>query len=285
MSPTFWSNTIWFILLGISTIIELIFIIFKAKDRKLVFGLYLTISALTFCFEMVVLSLLKAYEYHPMLIPQSPPDDSIAGNLFSQFSVSATALLIAVYNLKYYWYFFFAAVYGIIEELFIKLGIYEHNWYRTWMTFFGLLLLFWVAKKIYAGSLKHIGRFLRYLYIFLGLITLHEHTIVWVLRLTGIRKLSGNFLPDKEDSLTVLAGIYMLIVGISIITVYFSKIKWFWKGFIILLLYLGHYIATRFNLIIYKEGWFLVASSISIWSMYFYTFILDKLYTKTEEYL
>lgn len=102
MNPTFWSNTIWYILLGISTIIELVLIFIKAKNRKLVLAQYFTISGMTFCFEMAIYLYFKAYAYFPMLIPQSPPDDSIAGNLFSQFSVAATALLIAVYNLKYY---------------------------------------------------------------------------------------------------------------------------------------------------------------------------------------
>lgn len=96
METAFWSHTIWFILLGLTTIIELTAIFLKVKNRGKIIALYLTISGLTFCFEMVILSVLKAYEYYPKLIPHSPADDSIAGNLFSQFSVSATALLIAV---------------------------------------------------------------------------------------------------------------------------------------------------------------------------------------------
>ncbi len=277
MSPTFWSNTIWFILLGITTVIELIIIFLKVKNRKRVLALYLTICGITFCFEMVVYSFFKSYEYYPMLIPHSRPDDSIAGNLFSQFSVSATALLIAVFNLRYYWFGFFAVLYGVIEELFIKLGIYKHNWYRTWMTVIGLLVLFWIARKIYTVSLNHIGNFERYLYIFFGLVALHENTIVWVLRLTGIRVFSENFLSGKERSLVVLSATNMLLLGVIIMLLHFSNIKWLWKVVVISILYVVYFIAGKLHLILYKENFFLISTSISIWGMYFYTYVLDKL--------
>lgn len=283
MNPTFWSNTIWYILLGISTIIELVLIFIKAKNRKLVLAQYFTISGMTFCFEMAIYSYFKAYAYFPMLIPQSPPDDSIAGNLFSQFSVAATALLIAVYNLKYYWFVIFAAVYGLIEELFLKLGIYKHNWYQTWMTVIGLLLLFWIAKKIHKEGSKNIKKFWSYLYMFFGLVTLYEHTIVWPQRLIGIRTFSESILPDKEHSLAILDVIHFVLLSIIMMIMYFSNIKWRWKFPVIFILYIAFYIAERFHLVIYKEGWFLFSASIAIWGMYFYTYILDKLYGRTEQ--
>lgn len=85
LGTAFWSHTIWFILLGITTMIELIIILLNVKKRPTVLALYLTISGMTFFFEMIILSLLRAYTYYPMLIPDSPPDDSIAGNLFRNF--------------------------------------------------------------------------------------------------------------------------------------------------------------------------------------------------------
>lgn len=283
MGPAFWSNTFWFILLGITTIIELIIIFFKVNNRKRTLGLYFTISGLTFCFEMIIYSYFKSYEYFPMFIPHSPPDDSIAGNLFSQFSVSATALLIAALNLKYYWYFVFAGVYGVIEEVFLSLGIYKHNWYQTWMTVLGLLVLFWITKKAYTISLKQMGRVLRYLFIFLGLVALYQNSIIWVLRLVGIQLFSDNFIQGKERSLVVLTGLYMLLLSVTIMIMYFSKIKLGWKILIIFTLYIAHFAVARLNLITYHKGWFLISSSISIWGMYFYIYILDKLYKQSKQ--
>ncbi|MDP4128312.1 MAG: hypothetical protein Q8912_15445, partial [Bacillota bacterium] len=112
MTTAFWTNTIWYILLGILCIIQIIALLKKANNRKHVTALYLIIAGITFSFEATVYLFLKAYDYYPMIFPQSPLNDGLAGNLFSQFSVTASALLISVLNLKYYWFLIFSLIYG-----------------------------------------------------------------------------------------------------------------------------------------------------------------------------
>lgn len=145
----FWTNTIWYVLLAFSTIFEVIFSIIKARRRKFVFAFYMTLVGLVLFFKTIILIVFKAYNYYPMIIHTSPFDDVLAGNLFSQFSVAATALLVAAFNLEYYWIIILSGLYGLIEELFLALGIYSHNWYQTWMTVVLLNIYFGWAKKNY----------------------------------------------------------------------------------------------------------------------------------------
>jgi hypothetical protein len=283
MGPTFWSNTIWYILLGITTILELVIILIKEKDRKHVLSLFLTISGITFiCFEMIILMCLKAYIYFPKIF-SNQHDDSVVGNLFSQFSVTSSAILITVLNLRFYWYLVIAAVYGVIEELFIQLGIYKHYWYQTWMTLIGLLILFWVAKRVNYIFLNHFGRIWRFLFIFLGLCTLHLHTISWASKVVGIRKFNESLLPNNDCSIVVIAGIYMVLLGISTMIIYFTNIKWMWKILGICILYIAHYMAEKNQLLMSSEGWFFILTSISIWGMYLYIYILDWLYPQPPQ--
>lgn len=151
------------------------------------------------------------------------------------------------------------------------------------MTVVFLLILFWIAKHVYRICFTRLKGFLLYFFIFLGLVTLHENTIVWVLRLIGIQRFSEKMLPDKQHSLILLSSIYMLLLGISIMLIYFARIRWGWKITVIVLLYFVHLLAQMFDLIIFKEGWFWFSSSISIGAMYFYTYILDKLYASRVE--
>lgn len=282
MSSTFWSNTIWYVLLGITTIIELILIFIKVKYPKLVLAMFITITGVVFAFEMSIAGF-HAYEYSPKIIPQSPYDDSVAGNYFSQYSVSATALLIAVYGLKNHWYVLFAAAYAIIEDLFVKLEIYKQYWYKTWMTVIGLLILFWIVKKIYESSSEHIGRIWLYIYIYFGLTSLHVNTM-WLARVLGIHSFgSAPFSANAMKYGVFISGGYMLIVGITIMAIYFSKIRWWWRAVVILLLYIIHYIAYKLGLMYYTKGWFLPFTTIAIFSMYLYTYILDKLYGQNEK--
>ena len=133
------------------TLAEIVFVMVKAKRRKLTFAFYLTILGIVLSFETMIMIFLKSYSYYPMILknPLYPFDDSLAGNLFSQFSIAATILLVVTLNLKYYWHFIFAGIYGLIEAMFLALGIYSHNWYRTWITIVILSIAFWIAKKMH----------------------------------------------------------------------------------------------------------------------------------------
>jgi hypothetical protein len=276
MTSTFWSNTIWYVLLGVITAAELAAIFTKVKNRKRTLAFFLAVSGLTFSLEMLVYSYLKAYQYFPMLTPQSPSDDSIAGNLFSQLFISATALLIAVYNLKFIWFIVFAVITGAIEEWFKKSGIYRQNWYRTWMTVLGLPPIYWTVKKIYMNTISRIAQWQRYFLIYLGLVTLYQLTIVWPLRLSGLRVFSETFLPDIERSLVVLAAANMIFFGVISMAIYFSRLRKSLKICAILLLYIPYYVQTKMGWIIDREGWFLASTSVCIWGMYFYTYVLDR---------
>jgi hypothetical protein len=43
-----------------------------------------------------------------------------------------------------------------------------------------------------------------------------------------------------------------------------------------------HYLAARFNTMYYKEGWFFPMTTIIIFGMYLYIYMLDKLYGPRE---
>lgn len=283
MEPAFWSHTVWYVILGLTTLTELWLIFRRAGSRRMALGLYLSVSGMVFSLEMAVYSYFKAYEYYPKLVPHSQPDDSIAGNLFSQFSITATALLIAVYNLKTIWVVVFAAAYAGIEELFIALGIYRQHWYRSWMTVAGLLLIFPAVKWLYRKASNHIGRFARYLLIFYGLLTLNQHLINWPQRLLGIRTLSETVLPDKERSMVLLTAVFFIMLAACMMFVYFSKFKWPWKGLVVLALYAGFYLAVKNSLVFNKEGWFFVSASLCIWTMLLFCFFMDKLYIPARD--
>lgn len=104
-------------------------------------------------------------------------------------------------------------------------------------------------------------------------------------KLLGIHNFnrSFEFSLDESGRIIIIVIIYTLVVGSIIMAVYFMKIKWWWKATVILLLYIAHYVSAKSGLMIYKEGWFTPFTTIAIFSMYLYTYILDKLYVQTEQ--
>lgn len=280
MGPGFWSNTIWYILLGIITILVMVIVFIKTTNRKHVLSLYLTMSGITFfAFEVAILMCLKAYIYFPKIC-SNQHDDAVVGNLFSQTSVSASAVLVTVFNLKFHWQLFIALIYGGIEELFIQMGIYKQNWYRTWMTIIGILILFRIAKIVSTILSKHIGRIWRYIFIFFGLCTLHFHLVTWASKAVGVRSFNETLIPDNDCSIAIIAATYHLLLTVSTMILYFTNINWKWKAAGIFILYIAHFSAEKYQVLISADGWFFILTSISIWGMYLNIYILDRLYPK-----
>lgn len=274
----FWTNTIWFIILGSTTVFEMAAVLIKAKNRKPVIAFYLTISGVAFVFECTIFIYLKAYEYYPMIIRWSPFNDGLAGNLFSQFSVAATALLAVIFNLKYYWYFILAGVYSAIEELFLALGIYKHNWYRTWMTFIAFIIFFILVKRMYLIVISGLRNVSRYIYILFGLFPLFIITMDWVFELCRIATFNINIFYDKAISRTTLALVNFTLLSGSIMAAYIYNLNRKWKVIIMLSIYTFQYIGYKLNLIIVRKDWILIYSTVLIFGTYFYVYILDKLY-------
>jgi hypothetical protein len=75
-------------------------------------------------------------------------EDDIIGHLIPNSTVwPATALLVAAFALRLRWIFVITAIYMLLDVLFINLGLYEHNWWSTWMT--------GVAIFTYCIAMKH----------------------------------------------------------------------------------------------------------------------------------
>ena len=279
MPQTFWSHTIWYLILGFFTVLELAYVLIKADNRKLMLGLFLTISGILFMIEIQVLAVFKAYEYSPMIAAHiSNTDDSIIGNVFSQFSIAATALLVSFLKLKKYWYLICALIYGGIEELFLYLGIYQHNWYRTWMTIIGFTLLIWILNRIYQRVMGRPGRIFLYICIYFAVYTLFVHLIGTPIRLFSIPPWK-LLLRDEWGSIAINVGVnYLLLFG-SIFTAYFSRLKWKGHAAVIAALYALYFVAYAVGYIVFGSILqVLTLSTIHIVGMYLFIYTVDRLY-------
>lgn len=281
MNSTFLTNTIWYVLLGIVTIIEFTFVIYQSKRPKLSIAFFFTLMGITLHFEDIVLIFTRGYYYYPYIIKNgaTPFDDALAGNLFSQASVSTTVLLVVILKLKSYWFFIIALIYAIVEELFIALGVYSQNWYQTWMTVVLLPLAFWIAKKMYAKIVIGANRIIYVSYIYLALFPLHLIVVIWGFMLSGHLEFSRTVLHDPINSRYFMVLVLFTILSIAVLFIYFSKCTWVWKFLTILILYILYYLGLRLHLLWIKEGWFWLVTTATILWMYICIFIMDKLYS------
>jgi hypothetical protein len=116
----FWSHTIWYLLLGVISIIQLIYTLYYSENRCRTLSFYLTLVGLPLYFETMILIFLDAYAYYPKIIRKTnldPFNDVLTGNLFSQFGVASSALLLTVQRISFYWKVLVAFLYCMLEEL------------------------------------------------------------------------------------------------------------------------------------------------------------------------
>ena len=236
----FWSHTIWYVLLGITTLFELLYVFIQPENRSVRAAFYLSILGIVLIFETIILIFLKSYYYYPMVIHSAidPFNDMLAGNLFSQFSVSATALLLTTLSANYYCFFIVSGTYSLIEEAFIALGIFKHNWYQTWMTFILMPVYFWLAKKMYVKIIQGLRPVYHYLFVFLGLFPLYVITLMRGLQLSGHIAFSKTLFSDPISSWYSLALALLFVPeALVMMFIYFARPELVWK-----LLLVGCYI-------------------------------------------
>lgn len=147
------------------------------------------------------------------------------------------------------------------------------------MTVTGIPIFFWVVKKMYVKLLQGIKPAYYYGYVFFALYTCNVIILIWgVFMLFRIQDFNTALISDPEVSRLYGALGHFLLLSISIMLIYFLRLKWIWKALVIFFLYMIYYIAYKLNLVLIKEGWFLLASTISIAWMYFSVFIIDRFY-------
>lgn len=251
--------------------------LFKSKKRKRDLGFFISVLGLSFLIETIIYIFLRAYEYYPNIIPNSPKNDGVAGNIISQFSISTASLLICVFNISFKGTALIVVIFYFIEILFLDLGIYETFWYRPWITSIGLITFFTFVKRWYKAFLIRNSGKMHYLTVIPGVITLFLLTTNWITILTGHVVVKPDILIDPFISHAVVAIPKYLI---QINMVYFLRrynANWLWNAAVIAFILLVDAVLYYTNIVYVKEGWLFIYSGISIFTLYFYVHLMQKL--------
>lgn len=268
MSGYFWSNTIWYCLLAFVTSLVAVYVFVKSANKKFLLGFGFAVLGLTFIFETGLLTLFNSYKYNPK-ISSDPFLDSIIGNYFSQFSLTITGLLFLIFKPAKIWYLLIATLYFVIEEVFLKLGIYEHLWYRTWYTFVLVLLLLWITNIWYRYLICFPKKFVYYLTLFLGASAIFSVTVVFFLYTFKIQVFHNVIFPNAYyRNQAILIVSYRTISVLLMMILYHMKWKWWWKGVMLGVIFGLHTILVEMGVQSFKSGFFYIASFADIIGSY-----------------
>ncbi len=276
MNSSFMTNTIWYIALATTSVAVLIMMFKKSRERKKLFAFWFAVLGFTYCLEVSLLLLFDAYTYYPMIKPADPFFDSVLGNIFSQVSVSSSAVLICVLGLSNRWLAGFSAAYFLVDVLFVQLGIYEHFWYRSVFTLggffvYGLIVKYWF-KRILPGPAKRLHNPT----LFFSAWAASANMSGTLLKLLGLRIFQSDFYPDPSRNHTAAALIYAPVLIIIMIALHKWRSAWWQKLPVFVLLLVCQWGLLASGVMVVRPGWETIILPFDLAAFYGWTAIMDK---------
>ncbi|MCX8130901.1 MAG: hypothetical protein N3I35_12480 [Clostridia bacterium] len=278
------TNLLWYILLGVISVVVSSYVIYKKRNIYKVSTLivfYFFITGATWIGEFIVLGLFNSYVYK-IGVFADPWAQNLLGHLILNTTLyPTTAILLVAYSLGYGWIILFTALYVLIEYVFIQLGIYEHHWWKYYMTAIVVIVYLSTAKYWFAKIIqKPIGIIRTLTFFFVAMLVIHTPTPILLLlgkqhyQLDLINKFFINFYISS----IIVAFVNHLIMSFILIIFVCKLRKWYWRTvpFIISIITLTTY--TNMGILVIDNGWkfiyYLLIEQICI-----ATFILIEKYT------
>ncbi|MBK1809899.1 hypothetical protein JHL18_04495 [Clostridium sp. YIM B02505] len=125
----------------------LIFTVIKKKDIINLLSFFLSVASLGYLCEVLVLFVLDSYAYKPGVF-SDPTAENILGHLICNgFFWGGIAVFVAAFSLRAVWIAFISIAFMLVEIWFLKVGAYEHHWWKLYITGAAAFVIFTFSKK------------------------------------------------------------------------------------------------------------------------------------------
>jgi hypothetical protein len=229
------TKTLPFIILLVIHTGLLIYTFCKNKNQKSLFVLLLSNIGFAYFFEFFILNLFQSYQYKPKLFKKNYLDN-ILGAFFSQgVFLPFTSIFISSFGFGWKIKVMFGIYFAIVERIFIKLGIFRNNWWRTLYTVLLIPLYFKISDFWYKNLLKGTPINLFFSFFMMTWVTgLSLLNILGVVR--KVRFGLGRFYTWKEHF--ILSTLYWFMI--SLFTTYSIYKNSNWQGKLVSFLIMKH---------------------------------------------
>lgn len=284
------SNLMWYICLGIISLIPAIFVIYKKRHAYKIYTLvvfYIFALCITWIGEFTVLGLFDSYAYKTGLINDKWADNLTGHLILNDTMYPAAATIVVACSLSYGWILLIIAYFIFAEYLFVAMGLYEQHWWNYYMSVITVIVFLIVCKKWFYKMLHMKSRVTRAtIYYFVGFFIIHLP--IPLLLLAGKQYYSlgliNNIVGNMYRSSIIFIFTYHLVE--VFILVYFVCIlnKWYWKLVPFAIAFIGQSILAKMNILIFKDGWNLFYLSL-VYALSLGIFIMVECYTLKDNKL
>jgi hypothetical protein len=212
----------FFILLIIHTAL-LIYTFCNNKNRKSLFILLLSNIGFAYFFEFFILNLFHSYEYKPKLFKKKYLDNILGAFLSQGVFVPFTSIFISSFGFGWKIKAMFGMYFAIVERIFIKMGIFKNNWWRTIYTVFLIPIYFKIGEYWYKSLLKGNGNILFSSFLLMTWVT--GLSILNILGVVGkVRFGLGKVFSWREHF--IISTSYWFLISIFTTCTIYKKPNW-----------------------------------------------------------
>ncbi|WP_308639356.1 hypothetical protein [Paenibacillus silvisoli] len=240
------SNAIpYFVLVAVCAIAFSILLFHKRAVWPLI--LLLSFSGMIYMFEFYIFVWQDSYSYSPELLDNTYYDNVLGAVFSNLLAVPVAAAFIAIYRLSWQWIVGLSLAFGGVEWLFLRLGIYQHDWWRTGYTIVTLLIFFLFARQwlVWLSRRSRAFHFVTLSMFAWSVVA----TLVFTLAVSGIRIYHIGLFADPYHDDIFFSAIYGFIKAIILsVAVTVTRNRWL-RGSSLLLILLMHLVLMRLDIL------------------------------------
>ncbi|WP_264806163.1 hypothetical protein [Cytobacillus sp. NCCP-133] len=220
------NNLLWFMALVLISL-WIMYITYKKTKFRHNLALYFFTMGLAFIMEYIVLILGGAYTYYPRFFSNQWYDDVFGSSISQAFFIPSVLVAIAAFRIPVKWVVLIIVAILGLEEFFLWLGIYEHNWWKSWFTSIILFVSVFVVKW-WRNRIEGRGFFFQFVTIYMTITTIFQGLTFY---LTAILKTHhytlGLFESPYQDHIAFSVFIWLIYaVLLTVIIMRFYRFVW-----------------------------------------------------------
>lgn len=244
----------WYCSLPIIGIGILIFTMYKKRNFVDLYPFFSFAAIVGAHGEFIILFLFQSYSYKPGVFTD-PWAEQMLGHYLPNVGLWApTAVMVAAFSLRSIWILLISIAYMTIETIFLKLGLYEQHWWRTYLTGIAVIVFHILSKIWYKELFIRQNRFIRYITLYGTAWGIIHSPIILLILLGKMHYSIGWFANVYRDS-TMFNIVYTHYIAATFIFFVCILNKWFWKLIPIILFSLSDIILLKLNILVFKDGW------------------------------
>ncbi|WP_285716272.1 hypothetical protein [Pelosinus sp. IPA-1] len=201
-------------------------------------------------FEVVVM-LTDGYRYIPGIVLDPQTDSTIGAFISDLFIVPALAVVINALSLSWPFILGITAAFTGIDWLYVKIGVYEHYWWKSIYTGSGLIILYAISRWFWhCLQEKKPSLLFRLLAIYLTYIPIPIIINFVLARLLNVFKFEIYLLSALEKNHPVFNNVYLIFTGVVVTLCIGLRLRFRYRLFGIGLLALVSWALEYYNIFV-----------------------------------